>query len=80
MTDRQKYDIYNDMYNKSFNYTKALTDKYEKSGYTVYTVFIAVSDELTRTYFVEIEIGGSPEKYKHIRKTMTETELIKLIG
>lgn len=80
MTDREKYNIYREMYNKTFIYTDDLVTKYSNLGYTVYTVFISVVDEETRSYFVEIEIGGSPEKYKHIRKTMTEAELLKLIG
>ena len=80
MTDREKYNTYSEMYDKTFTYTSDLVIKYSNLGYTVYTVFIAVADEETRSYFVEIEIGGSPEKYKHIRKTMTETELLKLIG
>ena len=80
MTDREKYNIYNEMYNKCFEYQDKLTGIYLERGYNVYCVYISVSDEETRSYFVDIEIGGSPEKYSHIRRTMTEEQLLKLMA
>lgn len=80
MTDRERYNKYCEMYDKYFKFTDDITLKYFDKGYTVYTVFLAVDNAEKGTYFVEIEIGGSPEKYKHIRTTMTESEILKIIG
>lgn len=78
MTDREKYAIYNEMYEKSLEFSKKIREKFERKGLKVYSDYVSVSDEETKRYFCDIEIGGSPETYRRYRGVFTESFLEKL--
>lgn len=77
MKEKERYEIYIKMFSMIPDLEKKIREKYEKAGYTVYCVFLAVSDEETEKYFLELEIGGNAEKYKHIRNIYTLEEIQK---
>ena len=66
MTGHEKFQIYTAMYEQAKVLEKAIRRYYEERGYTIYCVYLAVADEEERTFFVDIEVGGSPEKYHRI--------------
>ena len=45
---------------------------YEKQGYKVYCCEVWLEINYPEGTFVDIEIGGSPEKYRHIRGYKTQ--------
>lgn len=77
LTDKQMHETYIKMFAMIPEMEKRIREKYEKSGFSVYCVFLAVSDEEKQSYFLDLEIGGSAEKYKHIRNVYTTEEIEK---
>ena len=67
MTGREKYEIYTTMMMQAEILERAIRRYYEEREYTIYSVFLAVQNEEERTYFVDIEVGGSAEKNCRIR-------------
>lgn len=77
MTRYEKYQIYTAMYEQARILESAIRRYYEEREYTVYCVYLAVADEEKKTYFVDIEVGGSPEKYHRIYGEKTADALRK---
>lgn len=77
MTGREKYEIYTTMMMQAEILERAIRRYYEEREYTIYSVFLAVQNEEERTYFVDIEVGGSPEKYCRIYGEKTSEALRK---
>ena len=75
-TRKLLHDIYREMNDAIPELEKAITEYYETRGYVVYTVFLSVSNEANREYFCDIEVGGSPEKYKRIYGRKTQKTLV----
>jgi len=73
-----EFETYCDMYEKSLDFQKRIRDAFEKKGLKVYCSYVAVSEESTRTYFCDIEVGGSPETYKRYYGQISEKDLEKL--
>lgn len=78
MKTRETFEIYCEMYEKANDYSKRIREKFEKKGLKVYSDFVSVAEEETRTYFCDIEIGGSPETYKRYYGRISEKNLEKL--
>lgn len=78
MDAREKFAIYDEMYNKSLEFSKRIRENFESKGLKVYSDFVAVENEEEKTYFCDIEVGGSPETYKRYRGKITESNLEKL--
>lgn len=64
MTDHEKYLVYREMFDVIPGYEERIRKYFESKDYTVYCVFLNVANEEERTYFADIEVGGSPEKYR----------------
>lgn len=77
MTAYEKYQIYTAMYKQAEVLEKAIRRYYEERDYTVYCVYLAVASEEERTFFVDIEVGGSSEKYHRIYGDKTADALCK---
>lgn len=77
MTAYEKYQIYTAMYEQAKILENAIRRYYEERDYTIYCVYLAVANEEERTYFVDIEVGGSPEKYRRIYGEKTAEALRK---
>lgn len=75
MTDRQKYEIYRQMFDKAqelrIEIERHLSHVYPK----IYGVFVSVGDEEKGLYFVDIEVGA--EKYERVRGMFTEEQILK---
>lgn len=50
-----------------------------KTSFKVYTIYVAVGDE-EGTYFLDVEIGGSPETYKRWYGFYTEERIRKMFN
>lgn len=80
MTDRQKYETYRKMFDK----TQELRIKIESHLIHVYPIvygiFIAVEDEEKGLYFVDIEVGGGSNsgKYHRFRGMFTEEQILEM--
>lgn len=70
------YETYREMYETSQKLEKAVRAYYEKKGYKVYSAYVSVGKEDERLYFVDIEVGGSPDLYKRIYGLKSEDALI----
>ena len=46
----------------------------------VYNVYVSVGDEREGTYFLDVEIGGSPETYKRWYGYYTEERIRKMFN
>lgn len=80
MTDRELYNVYCEMFKNARAFEERLRNALEKKGYNVYCVYMAVGDEETRKYFVDIEYSnGTAETYRHIRDNITEDRLVQYI-
>jgi len=77
MTREEKYQVYKAMMEMRGILEPRIRSYYEEQGYTVYCVYLSVADEETRTFFVDIEVGGSPEKYFRIYGKKTAEALRK---
>lgn len=51
-----------------------------KKPVKVYNVYVTVGDEQEGTYFMDVEIGGSPEKYKRWYGYYTAQRIRKMFG
>lgn len=58
------YEIYRQMTEMIPVYEQCIREYFEHQNYKVYCVFLSVSSEEDGTYFADIEVGGSPEKYR----------------
>ena len=77
MTDRQKYEIYRQMFNRAKELTIKVEEHLAHKYGVVHTVFISVGDEEKGLYFVDVEAGGSRETYFHYRGVLTEERILK---
>lgn len=77
MNAKEKFETYFSMFNEKEIIEKEIRTVLLSKGYTVYTVFLSVGNEETAEYFVDIEYGGSPEKYNRIRGLYTKEQLAK---
>lgn len=59
---------------------QAIEKKLATMDVTVYNVDLFTGDEREGTYFIDVEIGGSPEKYKRWYGYMVETKIRKIFG
>lgn len=51
-----------------------------KTSFKVYTIYVVVGDEEEGTYFLDVEIGGSPETYKRWYGFYTEERIRKMFN
>ena len=80
MTDREKYYVYCEMYDKARELERRLERALQNSGHNVYCVFISVGKEEERYYNVDIEYSkGTPDTYHKTRGLVTEEKLIKFV-
>ena len=77
MTDRQKYEIYRQMFDRAEELTVKIQEHLIHKYSMVYTVFVSVGDEEKGLYFVDVEAGGSRETYFHFRGMLTEEQILK---
>ena len=77
MTDKQKYEIYRQMFNKTKELTARIREHLTRKYGIVHDVFVSVGDEEKETYFVDVEAGGSRETYFHYRGMLTEEVILK---
>ena len=78
MTHKEKYNIYNEMMNDIPELENRIRQNLMESGYTIYTVFLAVQDEENRLYFCDIEYGnGTSEGYNRLYKNLSKEALEK---
>lgn len=75
MTDRQKYEIYRQMFDKAQELRIEIEGHLIHKYSMVYSVFVAVGDEEKSLYFVDVEAGGSKETYFHFRGMLTEEQI-----
>ena len=75
MTDRQKYEIYRQMFDKAQELRIEIEGHLIHTYSMVYSVFVAVGDEEKSLYFVDVEAGGSKETYFHFRGMLTEEQI-----
>lgn len=77
MTYKEKYLIYQQMFEEAQELEKKIRAALELLGLTVYCVYIAVGKEEEKQFFTDIEYGGSPEKYRRYRGLYTKEQLTK---
>ena len=78
MDGKERYKIYREMQETAYSLESILTERLQDKGYKVYTMYIAVSIEETRTYFIDIEYGNdTPGGYHRHYRTITENKLEK---
>lgn len=77
MTDRQKYEIYRQMFDRAEELRIEIEGHLIHKYSMVYTVFVSVGDEEKNLYFVDVEAGGSRETYFHYRGMFTEEQILK---
>ena len=79
MTDRQKYEIYRQMFDRAEELTVKIQEHLIHKYSMVYTVFVSVGDEEKGLYFVDIEVGGGSNsgKYERARGMFTEEQILK---
>lgn len=75
MTDRQKYEIYRQMFDRAEELTTEIERHLSHVYPRIYGVFVSVGDEEKSLYFVDIEVGG--EKYERVRGMFTEEQILK---
>ena len=77
MTDRQKYEIYRQMFDRAQELRIEIEGHLIHVYPIVYSVFVSVGDEEKNLYFVDVEAGGSRETYFHYRGMLTEEQILK---
>ena len=79
MTERQKYEIYRQMFDRAEELTTEIKRHLAHVYPKVYGVFISVGDEEKCLYFVDIEVGGGSNsgKYERVRGMFTEEQILK---
>lgn len=77
MTERQKYEIYRQMFDRAEELRIEIEGHLIHKYSMVYTVFVSVGDEEKKLYFVDVEAGGSRETYFHFRGMLTEEQILK---
>lgn len=77
MTDRQKYEIYRQMFDKAQELRIEIEGHLIHTFSMVYGVFVAVGDEEKGLYFVDVEVGGGSNtgKYRRFRGMLTEEQI-----
>lgn len=78
MTREQKYQTYHDMLKEAEELEYRLYQYLTDNDYAIYCIFLAVQDEESQKFFVDVEIGGSPEKYSHITGGYTKAQIEKI--
>lgn len=77
MTERQKYEVYRQMFDRAQELRIEIEGHLIHKYSMVYTVFVSVGDEEKNLYFVDVEAGGSRETYFHYRGMLTEEQILK---
>lgn len=77
MTHQEKYAVYNEMFKAIPELEKKVENHFKDR--TIYGIFFSVADEENRKYFVDIEVGGSPETYRRIYGTYTLAQLAPIM-
>ena len=82
MTHKEKYNIYCDMLNKSFELCERIraafnTEYSRQRNYKLYGTFIAVNSEEERLYFIDIEYHRV--QYTRLYKVVTEAALMQFV-
>lgn len=79
MTERQKYEIYRQMFDKAQELRIEIEGHLIHVYPIVYSVFVSVGDEEKGLYFVDIEVGGGSNsgKYERFRGMFTEEQILK---
>ena len=77
MTERQKYEIYRQMFDNAQELTIKIQNNLIHKYSMIYTVFVSVGDEEKSLYFIDVEAGGSKETYFHYRGMLTEEQILK---
>lgn len=77
MTDRQKYEIYRQMFDRAQELRIEIEGHLIHKYSMVYGVFVSVGDEEKNLYFVDVEAGGSRKTYFHFRGMLTEEQILK---
>lgn len=77
MTDRQKYEIYRQMFDKAQEFRIEIEEHLIHTFSMIYGVFVAVGDEEKGLYFVDVEVGGGSKtgKYRRFRGMLTEEQI-----
>lgn len=77
MTDRQKYEIYTQMFDKAQELRIEIERHLIHTFSIIYGVFVAVGDEEKGLYFVDVEVGGGSNtgKYRRFRGMLTEEQI-----
>ena len=77
MTDRQKYEIYRQMFDRAEELTIEIKEHLIHTFSMIYGVFVAVGDEEKCLYFVDVEVGGGSNtgKYRRFRGMLTEEQI-----
>ncbi len=77
MTDRQKYEIYTQMFDKAQELRIEIEGHLIHEFSIIYGVFVAVGDEEKGLYFVDVEVGGGSNtgKYRRFRGMLTEEQI-----
>ena len=79
MTERQKYEIYRQMFNRAQELVNKIKGHLIHVYPIVYGVFVSVGDEEKGLYFVDVEVGGGSNsgKYERFRGMLTEEQILK---
>ena len=75
MTERQKYEIYRQMFDRAEQLTIEIKGHLSHVYPRIYGVFVSVGDEEKGLYFVDIEVAD--EKYERVRGMFTEEQILK---
>lgn len=77
MTDRQKYEIYRQMFDKAQELRIEIEGHLIHKFSMIYGVFVAVGDEEKGLYFVDVEVAGGSNtgKYRRFRGMLTEEQI-----
>lgn len=75
MTERQKYEVYRQMFDRAEELTTEIKGHLIHVYPRIYGVFVSVGDEEKGLYFVDIEVAD--EKYERVRGMFTEEQILK---
>ena len=79
MTDRQKYEIYRQMFDRAQELRIEIEGHLIHVYSKIWGVFVSVGDEEKGLYFVDVEVGGGSNsgQYKRFRGMLTEEQILK---
>lgn len=78
--EARKYSLYQEAYKTAQYFEDEIRKVLAKKPVKVYNVYVAVGDEDEGTYFLDVEIGGSPETYKRWYGYYTAERIRKMFG